>query len=96
MNRKHGLTSRDFSINANVVEPIKLKNELELEVNKKTATIFAHILWDATYFYGDSIFDDYEQWLIETIRLANRNDAVNWIIKLHPVECLAVSSRWCF
>ena len=72
--------------NANAVEPIKLKNELELEANKKTATIFAHILWDATYFYGDSIFDDYEQWLIETIRLANRNDAVNWIIKLHPVN----------
>lgn len=57
---------------------------LRLDPHKKTAVIFSHVLWDATFFYGRGLFDDYETWLIETVRAACRNPDVNWVVKLHP------------
>ena len=69
---------------------IKPKHEvvsrLDLDPEKKNAFIFAHILWDATFFYGESLFDDYAKWLVETVKAACHNDAVNWVVKLHPVN----------
>jgi hypothetical protein len=59
---------------------------LGLDPLKKTAVIYAHIFWDATFFYGDSLYDDYRQWFIDAVRQANLNDRVNWILKLHPVN----------
>ena len=60
--------------------------QLKLDPDKKTAIIFAHIFWDATFFYGENLYLDYQRWFVETIRLANRNTDVNWLIKLHPVN----------
>ncbi len=69
---------------------IKSKEEVQaqlgLDARKKTAVIFSHIFWDATFFYGDSLFGDYEEWLVETVKAAVANPAVNWIVKLHPVN----------
>jgi Capsule polysaccharide biosynthesis protein len=62
----------------------EVRDQLGLEASKKTAVIFSHVLWDATFFYGDGLFDDYESWLIETIRAAAANPRLNWIVKLHP------------
>jgi hypothetical protein len=59
---------------------------LGLDTARKTAIVFAHILYDATFFYGDNLFDDYEQWLVETVGSAIRNPALNWIVKVHPVN----------
>ncbi len=64
--------------------PDEVRAQLHLDTTKKTAVIYSHILWDATFFYGENLFDDYEQWLIETVKIACKNSAVNWIIKLHP------------
>jgi hypothetical protein len=61
-----------------------VRRDLGLDPAKKTAVIFSHISWDATFFYGDSLFDDYETWLVETVRAACANPAVNWIVKIHP------------
>lgn len=63
-----------------------LRRTLGLDPAKKTAVIFAHILYDATFFYGDSLFEDYEQWLVETVRAAIANPRLNWVIKVHPVN----------
>jgi len=41
-------------------------------------------LWDATFFFGENLFKDYEEWLIETVKVACQNTAVNWVIKVHP------------
>lgn len=60
--------------------------QLELDPTKKTAVIFCHILYDATFFYGESLFPDYKAWLIETVRGAIGNPALNWVIKAHPVN----------
>ena len=64
----------------------ELRAQLGLDARKKTAVIFSHIFWDATFFYGDSLFEDYEEWLVQTVRAACANTAVNWIVKLHPVN----------
>lgn len=61
-----------------------VRKQLDLDPSKKTAIIFSHVLWDATFFYGKGLFDDYETWLLETVRAACANPNVNWIVKLHP------------
>jgi hypothetical protein len=63
-----------------------VRKTLDLDPGKKTAAIFCHILYDATFFYGDNLFDDYEQWLVETVRAAIANPSLNWIVKVHPVN----------
>ena len=42
----------------------------KLDPERKTAAIFSHILYDATFFYGESLFADYEEWLVEAVRAA--------------------------
>lgn len=62
----------------------EVREQLELDPEKKTAVIFSHVLWDATFFYGENLFDDYEHWLVETVQVACENTQLNWVIKLHP------------
>ena len=64
----------------------ELRRAIGLDRQKKTAIIFSHILYDATFFYGDNLFEDYEHWLVETVRSAIANPALNWIVKVHPVN----------
>ncbi len=63
-----------------------VQQELGLDPGKRTAVIFSHITWDTSFLYGTDLFDDYEQWLVETTRAACANPAINWIIKLHPAN----------
>lgn len=67
-----------------VKTPDQIRRELNLNPAKPTAVVFSHVLWDATFWYGRNLFQDYGTWLIETIRAACRNPNVNWIIKMHP------------
>src|SRR5207247_2842701 len=62
------------------------REQLGLDPGKKTAVVFSHLLWDATFFYGTDVFDNYEEWLVETVRAACRNPSLNWVIKLHPAN----------
>jgi hypothetical protein len=62
----------------------ELRSQLRLDPAKPNAVIFSHVLWDATVFYGEGLFEDYETWLIESVRAACENPRVNWIVKLHP------------
>lgn len=64
----------------------EVHRELALDPGKKTAVIFCHILYDATFFYGTSLFSDYQTWLVETVRCAIANPSLNWVIKAHPVN----------
>lgn len=59
---------------------------LGLDPSKKTAVVFAHIFWDATFFWGEDLFRDYEDWFVETVRAACENDRLNWLIKIHPAN----------
>lgn len=62
-----------------------LKNIIGLK-DKPSAVIFSHIFWDATFFWGRDLFRDYEEWFIETIKAACKNDRLDWIIKVHPAN----------
>lgn len=77
-NRKYLLQGKKMK------SPEDVRRQLQLDPRKKTAVVFSHVLWDATFFFGTTLFDDYEHWLIETVKAACQNDNVNWIIKLHP------------
>jgi hypothetical protein len=63
-----------------------LRSELGLDRNRKTAIIFAHMFWDASFFYGVDIFRDYEEWFVEAVRAASANPNLNWLIKAHPAN----------
>ena len=67
-----------------IKSPDVVRRQLGLDPEKKTAVVFSHVLWDATIFYGEGIFDDYETWLVETVAAACQNSSVNWVVKLHP------------
>lgn len=69
-----------------MMQPQEVVQQLGLDPRRKIAAVFAHIFWDATFFYGESLYQDYQQWFVETVRIANQNPAVNWVIKLHPVN----------
>jgi hypothetical protein len=73
-----------LQIGKKIKTPEEVRSQLGLDPRKKTAVIFSHVLWDATFFYGTTLFDDYEHWLVETVKAACANPAVNWVVKLHP------------
>ena len=78
---------------SNMNNDLDLEASLGLESEKKTAVIFSHIFWDATFFWGDDLFSDYEEWFIETLKIASLNKNVNWIIKIHPSNIVRVSEK---
>jgi len=63
-----------------------VRSLLSLDETKRTAVIFSHIFYDATFFFGTSLYSNYEVWLIETVRAAIANPSLNWVIKMHPVN----------
>jgi hypothetical protein len=63
-----------------------VRAQLGLDPAKKTAVIFSHVLWDANMFFGEDLFEDQETWLVESVRAACANDALNWVVKLHPAN----------
>jgi len=58
--------------------------KLHLRPGRKVAAIFPHIFWDASFFWGEDLFRNYEAWFVEALRAASKNDAVDWLIKIHP------------
>jgi hypothetical protein len=64
----------------------EIRRKIGLDLSKKTAFIFPHISWDASFIWGTSLFRNYEEWLVETVRAACANDQVNWVIKIHPAH----------
>ncbi|MFH1983046.1 MAG: hypothetical protein ABIL58_14485 [Pseudomonadota bacterium] len=74
--------------NTRMTDRQSLYRQLELDPGKKVGIIFSHILWDATFFYGEDLFADYKDWLIETVKAAMANTHMNWVIKIHPANVI--------
>jgi len=72
--------------NKRLLDGDTIRQHLGLDPAKKTAIIFPHILWDSSFFFGEDLFRDYEEWLVETVLAACKNDQVNWVIKIHPAH----------
>ncbi len=64
----------------------ELMRQTGLDSNRRTAVIYAHIFWDATFFWGEDLFRDYEDWFVQTVKAACLNDKLNWLIKVHPAN----------
>lgn len=73
-------------LNKKLVEADELRERLGLDPEKKTAIVFPHVSWDATLFWGEALYGDYETWLVDTARAACANERLNWVIKIHPAH----------
>ena len=73
-------------VNKSIVAAEQIRSRLGLDPARKTAVIFPHIVWDATLFWGTDLFNNYEDWLVETVRAACGNPRVNSIIRIHPAH----------
>ena len=73
-------------VDKQLAEADEVRRQLGLDPAKKTAVIFPHILWDGSLSWGTDLFLGYEEWLIETVRAACRNDRINWVLKIHPAN----------
>jgi hypothetical protein len=62
----------------------EIATELGLDPERRTAVIFAHVLWDASLFFGVDLFENYSDWLVRSVGVAVANANVNWIVKAHP------------
>lgn len=69
-----------------------VRSDLGLRADRKVAVLFSHVLWDANLFYGDDLFEDQETWLVETVRAAVENPALDWLVKLHPANAYKTAS----
>lgn len=69
-----------------MMAPAQVRRHLGVGDDRKIAVIFSHILYDATFFYGDSLYPDYASWLVETVRGAIANPQIHWVVKVHPVN----------
>ena len=69
-----------------VMGPAEVRAYLGIAADRRIAVIFSHILYDATFFYGDSLYPDYATWLVETVRAAIANPHLDWVVKVHPVN----------
>ena len=78
---RQDLNKNKFFFNKN-----ELIKKLKINKKKKTAVIFSHIFYDATFFFGSNLYFDYQEWLIETVKIAVENKNINWILKVHPVN----------
>ncbi|GMV49498.1 MAG: hypothetical protein NBKEAIPA_02145 [Nitrospirae bacterium] len=67
-------------------EAEEVRRTLDLDPGKKTVVVFPHIFWDGTFFYGTDLFESYEEWFVETMRVAYANSRVNWVVKIHPAN----------
>jgi hypothetical protein len=73
-------------VNRVIRSPEEIRRRLKLDPGKKTAVIFPHISWDSAFFYGTDLFDNFEDWLVETVAAACRNPHLNWVVKIHPAN----------
>jgi hypothetical protein len=64
--------------------PDEVRQKLGLSPTRKVAVIYSHILYDTLFFFGTDLFNNYVEWLVETVRVACANPDLDWLIKVHP------------
>lgn len=65
----------------------EVQKRLGLDPQKKTAVVFSHVAWDAAFFFGSGLFEDFEDWLYQTVQFVSHTpecQQMNWIVKEHP------------
>jgi hypothetical protein len=62
----------------------QFKRKLNIDNDFPIVFINPHIFSDVNHYNGWSMFDDYYEWFVETIKFASNVKNVNWIVKPHP------------
>lgn len=62
----------------------ELVKKLQLDPQKPIVFIMCHTFSDACHVDDRNIYNDYYEWLEETLNAASRIPQVNWIVKPHP------------
>lgn len=70
--------------NKQTYDKAKLLAMFGADPHKKTVFVLAHAFSDAPHVGGKLAFDDYYEWLRQTLRRLSANQAVNVIVKPHP------------
>jgi hypothetical protein len=78
--------ARDILVVAAPESPAALRARLGLRPGKPAVAVFTHVNWDACFDMSSMIYPNANVWTLETIRHAIRQDAVDWIIRVHPGE----------
>lgn len=64
----------------------QLKSSFQLDSNKKIIGIFAHINWDCVTDYSPMLYDTFDNWIRDTLKIISINSEVQWLLKIHPAE----------
>jgi hypothetical protein len=64
----------------------ELFSKFKLDRGKKIAILFSHMFWDASFSFGEILFDNYYDWFINVLEVAKNKTNINWIIKVHPAN----------
>jgi hypothetical protein len=70
--------------NTKIISANEARRLLEIPEYKKVAVIYSHILYDTLFFNGEDLFENYADWLVQTVKAACTNTNVLWFIKVHP------------
>jgi hypothetical protein len=84
--QKIGLNYYTTLFNKPPKERDTLYQELNLPRNRPIWGIFSHLNWDAVFCFEPMLFNDSNQWMMETLDKVLSIQDVIWIIKIHPAE----------
>jgi hypothetical protein len=70
--------------NTRIMSGTEARKLLGVSDNEKIAVIYSHILYDTLFFNGEDIFENYADWLVQSVRAACKNKKIRWFIKIHP------------
>jgi hypothetical protein len=75
----------DAFLKKNIYTRKILYDKLGLQDNsRKLVCVAAHVFSDRAHYGFNTLYQDYYHWLIETIRILNKNSDIDTWVKLHP------------
>lgn len=70
--------------NTEIMTREEARTILNVPEGKKVAVIYSHILYDTLFFNGEDLFENYADWLVQSVKAACSNTKLMWFIKVHP------------
>ena len=78
-----GLSKRNQP-NTRIMSVDEARALLKVPEGRQVAVIYSHILYDTLFFNGEDLFENYADWLVQSVKAACANPDLLWFIKVHP------------